>query len=353
MFSKSGYNYSLKELIKANKADKSVASVIKENLSIQADAKNNIKKTEREIKRLNVTGEDKKSIKMQTPIYNIKNYMNILLEIRGIKKQLKQKNNEVKVFNKKMEKAELQNSEIEKEIESQYKIYQENEIFTKAIEKINKSKYELSEKDYNSYLKHVDAYNNSIYSIEKKSKLPEPNADDFVVILNVLMEIEKSQNNKKTRKAVSKDKKEESKAKATKNTTSKEKKENSKTEVTKKTTAKKTANKEDNKVEAAKTTKNKNTTGKENKEDDKIKTTKKTTTKKTASKENKEDTKIKTAKKETTKKNTSNENKEENKEIAEKKSSTKKTVSKDNKNNNKAITTKKVTTKKATSKDSK
>ena len=96
-----------------------------------------------------------------------------------------------------MERAELQNSEIEKEIEAQFKIYQENEIYTKAVDKINKSEVELSAEIYNAYLKHIDEYNKSIYSFEKNSKLPEPNSEDFVLILNTLIEIDKKQKEQK------------------------------------------------------------------------------------------------------------------------------------------------------------
>ncbi|MBR2744207.1 MAG: hypothetical protein IKE01_02780 [Clostridia bacterium] len=203
MFSKSGYNDNLKELIKAKKADKSIASVIKENLNIQADAKSNIKKAEKEIKQLNITGEDKKSVKMQIPFYNVKDYMNILMEIRGIKKQLKQKNNEVKALNKEAKRAEQENSEIEKEIDAQYKIYQENEIYTKAIDRINKHEGKISEESYAEYQKHIEEYNNSVYSIENNSKLPEPNAADFVMILNTLVELDKTNKTKTKKKSKS------------------------------------------------------------------------------------------------------------------------------------------------------
>ena len=93
MFSKSGYNNNLKELIKAKKADKSVVSIIKENLDIQADAKNAIKKSEKEIKVLTIAGENKENIKSQTSLHNFKEYMGIRKELKDIKKQLKKMNN--------------------------------------------------------------------------------------------------------------------------------------------------------------------------------------------------------------------------------------------------------------------
>lgn len=205
MFSKSGYNENLKELIKANKADKSVVSIIKENLDIQAEAKSFIRKGEKEIKRLNATGEDKQNIKTQTSIYNFKEYMNIRKELKDIKKQLKKINNELKEYNKQKQVAEQENIEIEKEIENQYKIYKENEIYAEAFYRIDKKQTKIPEELYSSYSKHVELYNSSIYSAEKNSKLPEPKVEDFVGILEALKISESKKSTKKvTKKNVAK-----------------------------------------------------------------------------------------------------------------------------------------------------
>ena len=223
MFNELGYNSNLEELVNANKADESIAYIIKENIDIQENARKFINITEKEIEELNVTGEGKKSIKMQIPIYNVKDYLSILGEIRSIKKQLKQKTEEVETYNEEIRKAEEQNSEIEKEIEGQYKIYVENEIFTKAVEKMDKSKIDVTSDFYKSYLKHIDDYKNSIYSIEKNSKLPEPKAEDLVAVLNVLKQsenekksTEKNTTKKKTVKAEETKKPAAKKAKTTK-----------------------------------------------------------------------------------------------------------------------------------------
>lgn len=272
MFSKSGYNDNLKKLIKAKKADTSVVNTIKENLEIQISAKNNIKKNEREIKKLNATNEDKILIKTQTPIYNLKNYMNITMEIMAIKKQIKQKSNEVKELNKEIEKAELNNSKLEQEIDAQFKIYQENEIYLKAVKKLNKSS--VSEESYAAYEKHIDNYENSIYSLEKRSTLPKPNAEDFVVILSVL----KKENENKEEPDQVEDKTATKRA-ATK-TTAKKSKEGSK-QVADKTEPKKTAKKV-----AKKTTAQKSKEGSEQVE--KKATTKRTATKTSTKKSKKE-----------------------------------------------------------------
>lgn len=243
MFSKSGYNENLKELIKANKADKSIVGIIKENLDIQADAKSVIKKNEKEIKVLTSQNETKQTLKTQTSLHNFKEYISIRKELKDIKKQLKKMNNEVKECNRMKEEAELENSEIEKEIEDQYKIFKENEIYSKAFYKIDKNLIEIPEESYIAYVKHIEQYNNSIYSFENNSKLPKPKAEDFLGILNALRECEEKQktitnktiaSEKKitTRKKVTKtDAKPEEKKQTTKKSSTKNKKtENKKTE---------------------------------------------------------------------------------------------------------------------------
>ena len=61
MFNELGYNSNLEELVNANKADESIAYIIKENIDIQENARKFINITEKEIEELNVTGEGKKS----------------------------------------------------------------------------------------------------------------------------------------------------------------------------------------------------------------------------------------------------------------------------------------------------
>ena len=234
MFSKSGYNDNLRELIKANKADKSVVTIIKENLSIQAAAKSVVKKNEKEIKALNSENEKKHVIKTQTSLRNLKEFVAIRKELKGIKKQLKKMNNEVKSYNKKMEAAEAENVELENEI------FQENEVYSKAFNRIDKNVVKIPEETYSKYMKHIELYNNSIYSVEKDSKLPRPNAEDFLGILNALKEYEEKQKRKAKRKATA-----EAKKAATKSTTKTTKKEATKT--AEKKTTKKVATKKESK----------------------------------------------------------------------------------------------------------
>ena len=257
MFSKSGYNDNLKELIKANKADKSVVTIIKGNLSIQADAKSVVKKNEKEIKVLTTENEKKQIIKTQTSLRNLKEFIAIRKELKDIKKQLKKMNNEVKSCNKKMEVAEAKNSELENEIEGQYKIFQENEVYSKALNRIDTSIVKIPEETYTSYLKHVDLYNNSIYSVEKNTKLPKPKAEEFLGILNALKESEEKQKRRAKRKAAADAKKTSTKvAKTAKKSTKSVAKADDKKEAVKKTTTKKTAaKKEATKTTAKKTTK--------------------------------------------------------------------------------------------------
>ena len=221
MFSKSGYNDNLKELIKAKKADKSIVKIIKDNLEIQSNAKSIIKKNEKEIKELAKNNKKNETIKTQTSLKNLKEFISIRREIKDIKKQIKKMSSEVKTNNKKIESAEIQNTELEKEIENQYKIYQENEVYAKAFEKIDKNIVKLPEEFYTSYTKHMELYNNSIYSVEKDSKLPEPNAEDFLGILNALKESEEKQKRKAKRKSTTV-KKTTSKTQAKKMATEKE-----------------------------------------------------------------------------------------------------------------------------------
>ena len=128
MFDKFGYNKKLEELVKAKKADESIAAIVKENLKKIDESKKNIKQLEKQIKVLNEQLEEKNEIKMNTSILNFKYYAQISLELRKLYKELKQKNSELNIYNEEIESFKLQNKEIEKEIENEFKIYQENEI---------------------------------------------------------------------------------------------------------------------------------------------------------------------------------------------------------------------------------
>ncbi|MBR2704048.1 MAG: hypothetical protein IKE91_01095 [Clostridia bacterium] len=277
MFSKSGYNDNLRELIKANKADKSIVTIIKGNLEVQSNAKNIIKKNEKEIKVLTNNNKKNETIKTQTSIKNLKEFISIRKEIKDIKKQIKKMTNEVKVNNKKKYAAEMHNSELEKEIENQFKIYQENEVYAKAFEKIDKNIIKLPDEFYKSYNQHMELYNNSVYSVKNKSKLPEPKAEDFLGVLNALKESEEKQKRKAKRKAAAASKKATTKTTTKKTVTKKD----DKKEDTKKTTTKKA---EPKKTETKKATSTKKVETKKSEP-------KKTETKKTTSKSTKTTTK--------------------------------------------------------------
>lgn len=196
MFNKLGYNERLEELVNAKKADESIAKVIKENLSKQRKAKSGIKQAEKEISQLEAAIEEKKKIKSQISILKIKEFSQISREISSLKKELNIKLEEKLAFVEQNKEAILQNSEIEQEIEAQYKIYQENEIYLKVVEKINEGTLELSAEFYAGYVNHMNRYANSMYSLEKDTRLIEPNINDLASLLNILKKSEEKQNSK-------------------------------------------------------------------------------------------------------------------------------------------------------------
>ena len=82
MFDKFGYNKKLEELVKAKKADESIAAIVKENLKKIDESKKNIKQLEKQIKVLNEQIEEKNETKMNTSILNFKYYAQISLELK-------------------------------------------------------------------------------------------------------------------------------------------------------------------------------------------------------------------------------------------------------------------------------
>lgn len=308
MFDKLGYNENLKALVDAKKADESIAIVVKENLDRQNTAQEGINKAKEEIQQLNATNEDKINEKMKLSIFNIRDYMALVTEIRSIKKQIKQKSEEVELYNREIEAVKIKNEQLENEINTQFKIYQENELYTKAIEKIDKRRIDLSAEFYTDYLNHMNKYNSSVYSIEKESKLPEPKTEALITVLNVLKKSEENEDKK------------------------------TKIDGKKKTTRKKAAREEDksteNKEDVKKKTTRKKVIEEEHKSTEKkeIDENRKTTRKKVVGEEDKSTEKKEDVKKKTTRKKVvEEENKStEKKEIDEKKKTTRKKAEEEN-----------------------
>ena len=323
MFNKLGYNERLEELFNAKKADDSIADVVRKNLAKQKQAKTEMKQVEKEITRLEVMIDQKKQEKSQISILKIKEFSQISREIKNLAKQLNEMLEKKELLINESKEAILQNSEIEQEIESQYKIYQENEIYLKVVERINESKLELSAEFYAGYVKHMEQYANAIYSFEKDSKLIEPNIKDLAALLNILRKSEEKQNNNisvksevENNEVVSEGKtvKEEKKTLARKKKTETKKKEDTPVEE-KKTLARKkkteTEKKEETPAEEKKITTRKKKTETEKKDENPVEEKTKSTRKKKTETEKKDENLVEEKKKSTRKKKTETDKKEE------------------------------------------
>ena len=199
-------NEKLEELMKSKKADNTVIDTIKKNQEEYEMAKNSLDKIITYIEELEKNIEEKKQLKSQISIFNIKDFSKLIKEIANIKKEYKQKLDEKTYLEEFCKEKLKQNKDIEKEIEKQYTIYQENEIYMKAIEKITEKNIEVSAEFYATYVNHINQYMNSTYSIENNTKLIEPNASDLATLLNILQKNdEKQQKVKKATKTESKE----------------------------------------------------------------------------------------------------------------------------------------------------
>ena len=264
MFNKIGYNKNLEELVKANKADISVAEFVKGNLDKQRDCKNAIKQNEKEINKLNKKIEKKDLEKKEVSFINVKENRKISKEISDLKKELKNRKKEIIKLEEEIKLAEEANLKIEEEIATQYKIYQENEIFSKSFDAINEKDIELLPEIYTKLSNQINEYNNTVYSVANNTKLIRPEASDLVTMLNVLkkndekIESDKKSNVKKststTKKSATKSAKKNTTKNTTKKTTSETKKNEEKLESNKKSETKKSAStvKKDNKKTATK-----------------------------------------------------------------------------------------------------
>ena len=311
MVKEAEYIEKLNELVKAKKADESILTTINDNELGYKKAKENLELLLKEIEKIEKQLEEKRQERKQIPIYKIKELTVVIKEISSIKKEYVKKIDEKTYLEEFCKEKQKQNNEIKEEIENQYKIYQENEIYIKAVEKISKKNIELSAEFYAGYVNHMNKYMNLKYSLKDNTKLIEPNVNDLTTLLSILQKNEdKSVENTITRKKVAKTEEKEKPAEK-KNTTRKKvaKTEEKEKPTEKKTTTRKKVVKAEEKEEPAekKTTTGKKVAKAEEKEEP---TEKKTTTRKKVVKaEEKEEP---TEKKTTTRKKVAKaENKEE------------------------------------------
>lgn len=292
MVKEAGYIEKLNELVKVKKADESVLTTINDNELGYKKAKENLELLLKEIEKIENKLEEKRQERKQIPIYKVKELTQVIKEISTIKKEYANKLDEKTYLEEFCKEKQKQNNEIKEEIENQYKIYQENEIYIKAVEKISKKNIELSAEFYAGYVNHMNEYMNLKYSLKDDTKLIEPNVNDLTTLLSILQKNEEKSVKKATRKKATKtENKEESAEKKTTTRRKSTKTEEKEEPAEKKTATRKKATKTENKEEPAekKTTTRKKVTKVEEKEEPVEK--KKTTTRKRATKtENKEET---------------------------------------------------------------
>ena len=185
MLNEFGYAEKIEELVKAGKADDSVLKTINDNEEEQKKTNENLDILLKKIEKLEKEMNEKKEERKQIPIYKIKELMQITKIINSLKKEYAQKMQEKTYMEDYCKQKIKQNSEIKEEISSQYTIYQENEIYIKAVEKTAEKNIELSTEFYAGYVNHMNEYMNLKYSIKENSKLKEPNVSDLTTLLSI------------------------------------------------------------------------------------------------------------------------------------------------------------------------
>jgi len=292
MVKEAGYIEKLDELVKVKKADESVLTTINDNELGYKKAKENLELLLKEIEKIEKKLKEKRQERKQIPIYKVKELTQVIKEISTIKKEYANKLDEKTYLEEFCKEKQKQNNEIKEEIENQYKIYQENEIYIKAVEKISKKNIELSAEFYAGYVNHMNEYMNLKYSLKDDTKLIEPNVNDLTTLLSILQKNEEKSVKKTTtrKKATKTENKEDSAEKKTSTKRKSTKAEEKEEPVEKKNTTRKKATKTENKEEPAekKTSTRKKVTKAEEKEEPVEKKT--TTRKKTTKTENKEET---------------------------------------------------------------
>ena len=221
MVKEAEYIEKLNELVKAKKADESILTTINDNELGYKKAKENLELLLNEIEKIEKQLEEKRQERKQIPIYKIKERTVVIKEISSIKKEYVKKIDEKTYLEEFCKEKQKQNNEIKEEIENQYKIYQENEIYIKAVEKISKKNIELSAEFYAGYVNHMNEYMNLKYSLKDNTKLIEPNVNDLTTLLSILQKNEDKSVKKTTRKKVAKT--EEKEEPAEKKTTTRKK----------------------------------------------------------------------------------------------------------------------------------
>ncbi len=311
MVKEAGYIEKLNELVKVKKADESVLTTINDNELGYKKAKENLELLLKEIEKIENKLEEKRQERKQIPIYKVKELTQVIKEISTIKKEYANKLDEKTYLEEFCKEKQKQNNEIKEEIENQYKIYQENEIYIKAVEKISKKNIELSAEFYAGYVNHMNEYMNLKYSLKDDTKLIEPNVNDLTTLLSILQKNEEKSVKKATRKKATKtENKEESAEKKTTTRRKSTKTEEKEEPAEKKTATRKKATKTENKEEPAekKTATRKKATKTENKEEP---AEKKTTTRKKVTKVEEKEEPVEKKKTTTRKRATKTENKEE------------------------------------------
>ena len=251
MVKEAGYIEKLDELVKAKKADESVLTTIDDNELGYKKAKENLELLLKEIERIEKKLEEKRQERKQIPIYKVKELTQAIKEISTIKKEYANKLDEKTYLEEFCKEKQKQNNEIKEEIENQYKIYQENEIYIKAVEKISKKNIELSAEFYAGYVNHMNEYMNLKYSLKDDTKLIEPNVNDLTTLLSILQKNEEKSVKKTTtrKKATKTENKEDSAEKKTSTKRKSTKAEEKEEPVEKKTTTRKKTTKTENKEE--------------------------------------------------------------------------------------------------------
>ena len=251
MVKEAGYIEKLDELVKVKKADESVLTTINDNELGYKKAKENLELLLKEIEKIENKLEEKRQERKQIPIYKVKELTQVIKEISTIKKEYANKLDEKTYLEEFCKEKQKQNNEIKEEIENQYKIYQENEIYIKAVEKISKKNIELSAEFYAGYVNHMNEYMNLKYSLKDDTKLIEPNVNDLTTLLSILQKNEEKSVKKATRKKATKTENKEEPAEKKTTTRKKVTKVEEKEEPVekKKTTTRKRATKTENKEE--------------------------------------------------------------------------------------------------------
>ena len=201
MVKEAGYIEKLDELVKVKKADESVLTTINDNELGYKKAKENLELLLKEIEKIEKKLEEKRQERKQIPIYKVKELTQVIKEISTIKKEYANKLDEKTYLEEFCKEKQKQNNEIKEEIENQYKIYQENEIYIKAVEKISKKNIELSAEFYAGYVNHMNEYMNLKYSLKDDTKLIEPNVNDLTTLLSILQKNEEKRKLQQEEKA--------------------------------------------------------------------------------------------------------------------------------------------------------